>query len=39
MKTLIEILFKFKTYKMLDLLQINNILPIKLNNVNNINNN
>ena len=36
---LIKILFKFKTYKTLNLLQINNTLFIKLNNVNNINNN
>ena len=38
-KMLIKILFKFKTYKILNLLQINNTLFIKLNNVNNINNN
>ena len=36
---LTEILFKFKTYKALDLLQINNILLIKLNDINDINNN
>ena len=39
MKTLIKILFRFKTYKVLNLLQINNILLIKLNNMNDINNN
>ena len=38
MKTPIKILFKFKNCEALDLLQINNILLIKLNNVNNINN-
>ena len=37
MKMLIEILFKFKTYKILNLLQINKLLFIKLNNINNIN--
>ena len=37
MKTLTEILFKFKTYKVLNLLQINKLSFIKLNNVNNIN--
>ena len=37
MKTPIEILFKFKTYKILNLLQINKLLPIKLDNINNIN--
>ena len=36
-KTLIKILFKFKTYKVLNLLQINKLLSIKLNNINNIN--
>ena len=39
MKMLIKILFKFKTYKILNLLQINNTLPIKLNEMNDINNN
>ena len=34
---LIEILFKFKTYKILNLLQINKLLFIKLNNINDIN--
>ena len=37
MKILIEILFKFKTYKVLNLLQINKSLFIELNNINNIN--
>ena len=37
MKMLIKILFRFKTYKVLDLLQINKLLLIKLNNTNNIN--
>ena len=34
---LTKILFKFKTYKVLNLLQINKLLSIKLNNINNIN--
>ena len=34
---LTEILFKFKTYKILNLLQINKLLLIKLNNINDIN--
>ena len=40
MKILTEILFRFKTYKVLNLLQINKLLSIKLNDVNdtNINN-
>ena len=37
MKMLIKILFKFKTCKALNLLQINKLLLIKLNNINNIN--
>ena len=36
-KTLTEILFKFKIHKVLNLLQINKLLSIKLDNINNIN--